>query len=107
MTNSELIYKAAIESGLMTKAQADEFLMKCGDLPLHTYAAWQSMGYQVKKGEKAIMKLKLWKMSKRKKASSEAAESDNTEEDDRFILCPASLFFISQVEKIQPKQKTA
>lgn len=28
---------------------------------IHTYQAWQDLGYQVRKGEKAITKLTIWK----------------------------------------------
>ena len=35
--------------------------------PIHTYATWKSMGYQVKKGEKAVAKFPIWKFVSAKK----------------------------------------
>ena len=32
--------------------------------PIFTYASWKSMGYQVKKGEKHIAEIMIWKMGK-------------------------------------------
>lgn len=63
---------------------------------VHTYAKWQSLGFQVKKGEKAIIKTMLWKKVKSKNKDTENVE----EETSNFHLVKASLFSKSQVEKI-------
>ena len=71
---------------------------------VHTYAKWQSLGYQVKKGEKAIIKTMLWKKVKASKKELEKIEDveelASKENNTNFRLVKASLFSKSQVEKI-------
>ena len=44
---------------------------------LHTYKEWQSLGFQVKKGQKAIAKFTIWNFTnKPSKAVREAAEKE-------------------------------
>ena len=47
MTNTEIIYKAAITHGI-PQEQLDACLQR-GDLPYHTAADWSKRGYQVQK----------------------------------------------------------
>lgn len=47
------------------------------DNEIHTYAHWKSMGYQVKKGEKAIAKFPIWKYTSGKKKESEEEAQAN------------------------------
>ena len=70
---------------------------------VHTFAMWKSLGYQVKRGEKALFQTMLWKMKKGKK------QDDNNEkqQDDKevkkynnFFMAKSSLFGRSQVELI-------
>lgn len=61
MTNTEIITRSAIAAGLYTKEEAAAILKTGACLPLHTYKAWKSAGYQVKRGEKAILSVVLWK----------------------------------------------
>lgn len=93
MTNSEIILKAVIENKIYTKEQAKEILEGGHDIPVHTYAAWKKLGFQVKKGEKASIKIKLWRAIKKK---DEKAEKDELQ----FILVNTSLFTEEQVKKL-------
>lgn len=45
------------------------------DNEIHTYQHWQSLGYQVKKGEKAIAKFPIWKYTKGKKKDESEEEA--------------------------------
>lgn len=43
--------------------------------PIHTYARWRELGYQVKKGEKAVASFPIWKYSKRKPKNMDEEEA--------------------------------
>ena len=60
--------------------------------PIHTYAGWQEIGYQVRKGEKAITKLTIWKHTAKE-------DKETGEQTTRLFLKTASFFSLSQVEK--------
>ena len=44
--------------------------------PIHTYQTWKALGYQVKKGEKAVAKFAVWKYTtgKKKQETEEEAQ---------------------------------
>ena len=92
MTNAEIIYRESIElvkQGVL-KAIAGQ------PEPIHTFAKWKSMGYSVKKGEKAIVKITIWKYTSRTKT-----DDDGNEIDDSKCFPKVSAFFkTSQVEKV-------
>ena len=75
---------------------------------VHTFAKWKSLGYQVKRGEKALFQTMLWKMSKGKKQDNiENTDNENNENDNKdkkkqphFFLAKSSMFGRSQVELI-------
>lgn len=62
--------------------------------PIHTYAAWKSLGYQVKKGQKAVASFMIWKHTVKK------AKEDDEEDKERMFMKKASFFTFAQVEKI-------
>lgn len=97
MTNQEIIFEEAKRYYDMEEL---ERLLESGDLGLHTYKDWQSMGMQVKKGEKAIIKTKLWRKCT-KKEKDENGEEVKTRQ---FYLVTAFLFGRHQVEPIQEKK---
>ena len=113
MTNTEIITRSAVLAGLYTKEEAEAILKTGACLPLHTYKAWKSAGYQVKRGEKAILSVVLWKFRPGKK-TGEVVEvpgmynPDGTpatveqQEADKQFRTLAYLFSADQVEKIQP-----
>ena len=73
---------------------------KIVELPevIHTYAVWKSLGYQVKKGSKAVAQFPIWKyMSKKKK---EAEPTEEQVEKGYCRMVKASFFTREQVEKI-------
>lgn len=107
MTNSEIIYKAALSHGF-TEDQLLQLLEAYkGDLPFHTFQEWKSRGYSVKKGEHAIFTTDLWKYtSKPSKAMMDAAAQagkDAPEEVPHYYKKLSHLFSINQVERIKRK----
>lgn len=92
MTNAEIIYRESIElvkQGVL-KAIAGQ------PEPIHTFAKWKSMGYSVKKGEKAIAKITIWKYTSRTKTDDDGNEID----DSKCFLKVSAFFKTSQVEKM-------
>lgn len=66
--------------------------------PLHTYAKWKSLGYQVKKGEKAIAKFSIWKYTHKKPKDEEEVQQQGR----GYCFMKMSAFFTdTQVEKIE------
>lgn len=64
--------------------------------PLHTYAKWKSLGYQVKHGEKCNHRITIWKHVSKK------IVSDDTEiETSKCFGKIACFFTLDQVEKIK------
>lgn len=66
--------------------------------PIHTFAHWKSLGFSVKKGEKAVASFPIWKASKKKKEDEETVEA-NTERT-RMFMKKSHFFSLSQVEAI-------
>lgn len=97
MTNLEIVIGEAINHGVFTEEQIQGYLSE-GDLPLKTFKSWQDAGYTVRKGQKARLQTKLWQLKAKKK--KEAAESQEDEKNEKFILVPAYLFTLDQVAKI-------
>ena len=70
---------------------------------VHTFAMWKSLGYQVKRGEKALFQTMLWKMKKSKKQDDNNEEQQDDKEVKKynnFFMAKSSLFGRSQVELI-------
>ena len=92
VTNEELIAALemqCIEEGLM---QADE--------SLHTFQVWKSMGYSVRKGEKALISGTIWKYRERKN-KQEDENGETTDGGGYCFLKTAYLFATHQVDKKQ------
>lgn len=94
MTNQQRVIQAAMESGLDVNET------------FYTYQEWKKRGYQVKKGEKASLKVELW-IPKKKKDKAEDNDQENKEETHRFFTRVTSLFTSEQVKKFDTKGKTA
>ena len=74
---------------------------------IHTYQAWKSLGYQVKRGEKAIAQFPIWKYVSgiKKQNISEVREDADIEKNKAYCRMVTSSFFkSSQVEKIKEKE---
>lgn len=67
--------------------------------PIHTFAEWKRLGFQVQKGEKAIASFPIWKYVKRKK--DEEADEDDTEPKGRMFMKVSHFFKQSQVMPIE------
>lgn len=64
---------------------------------IHTYTAWQKLGFQVKRGQKAIDKLQIWKHTVKK------AEKEDEEDKENMFMVTSSFFSQSQVEVANAK----
>ena len=60
---------------------------------IHTYATWKALGFQVKRGEKALAKFQIWKYA-------QARREEETEEEPtgRMFLKLSFFFSPAQVE---------
>lgn len=61
---------------------------------IHTYQHWKALGYQVKKGSKAVAQFPVWKYTNKKESEEEAQEKGHC------FLKKASWFTLDQVEKM-------
>lgn len=83
-----------------------EVLMRNIQEEVHTFQKWKSLGYQVKKGEKALFQTNLWKMSKKKQKENNENDTENNDNENKkknnnyFFMAKSSLFGRSQVEPI-------
>jgi len=62
---------------------------------IHTYQRWKTMGFQVRKGEKAISKFTIWKYSERKIQDGEEEKRAG-----KCFMKMSAFFAPSQVERI-------
>ena len=61
---------------------------------IHTYAGWKALNRQVKRGEKSIATMQIWKHT------TEKPKSDNEEEQEKMFLTKAFFFTEAQTEAI-------
>lgn len=66
---------------------------------IHTFTVWKDLGFSVKKGEKAISKLDIWKYTNKKKEETEEAEGK-----DHVFRKTAFFFSLSQVEPLKRRE---
>lgn len=90
MTNSEIIL------GNMATLIADGVINE--EDVIHTYAHWKSLGFQVKKGERAITKFPIWKYTKGKK---EEMSEEEAQQKGYCFMKNSSWFSNKQVEPIK------
>lgn len=116
MTNAQIIFNESVrlmKDGIIgTTGLKIEMVTESGETvsilepePIHTYAAWKSLGYQVKRGETAIAKFLIWKAgkSRQQEETAEAAAENGTEispERVRMFMKTAHFFKAAQVERI-------
>jgi antirestriction protein ArdC len=70
------------------------------DEEIHTFQKWKSLGYSVKRGEKAVVNLAIWKHTSKVNAETQ-------EEETAMFLKTAAFFSTSQVEKIKPIKRVS
>ena len=101
VTNVEIIAAECLLNGIIEE--------------VHTYAKWKTLGYQVKRGEKALIQTMLWKKVTKKKGAEDTEDTaekngaeEKTAEDGaekkksrNFYKVKSSLFGRSQVEPIK------
>ncbi len=62
--------------------------------PIHTYTVWKEMGFQVKKGQKAVAKFAIWKHT------AKVNEETGEQEDLKMFMKTAAFFSRAQVEAV-------
>lgn len=69
------------------------------DVPeeIHTYQTWKAMGYQVKKGSKAVAQFPIWKHTS--KQLDELDDEGNPKEKTNMFMKVSSWFTREQVEE--------
>ena len=104
MTNAQIIFNNSLKlmeegilkgSGILATVTDDQGNTKQIELPetIHTFATWKSLGYIVKKGQKAKAAFTIWKYTESKANDEEEAEG-------RMFMKTAHFFTKDQVEKI-------
>lgn len=117
MTNAEIIETAAQELAAEGKIkytgrviiardpEGNEVRVKETEA-IHTYSHWAELGYQVRKGEKAVAKIQIWKHTGAKVEELPQADGSKAEYIDKghMFMKVAAFFSASQVDR---KQETA
>lgn len=81
---------------VMQEKMADGSVIECKEVePIHTFAAWKALGYQVKKGEHATAKFTIWKY----RAGTKEVDGEEIDTS-RMFMKLAYFFTAKQVEKI-------
>ena len=110
MTNQQIIFDEAFrlmnEGKIGSTGRTIEVLHADGTTTLepepealHTFAMWKKLGRQVKKGQKAITELIIWK-NKPQQVEVETDNGTETEEINRMFMKKAFFFTAGQTEKI-------
>lgn len=68
---------------------------------IHSFLRWKEYGYGVKKGEKAVAKVEIWKYADAKKKADGVPDEGETEEKERIFKKAAFFFASSQVEPLR------
>lgn len=104
MTNEQIVLDAQLKLMKEGKIQTTGRTMICMNMAgeevlvpepeaIHTYQVWKSMGYQVQKGQKAIVALQIWKHVTK-------VDEETEEETSRMFMKTASFFARHQVEQV-------
>lgn len=104
MTNEQIIFSAAQQlaeagaikyTGRVFKAKdaAGQVIELKETEAIHTYNAWKALGFQVQKGQKAVVKLTIWKHATK-------TDEETGEEESRIFMKNAAFFSASQVEAV-------
>ena len=106
MTNAEIIFAAEqslAEQGII-KYTGRTFEGKDGEgntvilretEAIHTFQKWKEMGYSVRKGEKAVAKVRIWKHTGRKIEDIETSEGTRQMVDKGHMFMKTAAFFSS------------
>lgn len=114
MTNAQIIFNASIDlmnNGIIKgTGRIFEFVDDAGNAhtleepeAIHTFATWQQLGRQVKKGEKCKARIDIWKQG----ATRTAVNDETGEEEEKpgkMFMKTAYFFTYDQTEEAKPKQ---
>ena len=121
MTNAEIILHESFRlmeagilhgSGVWASIPDENGDERRVELPeaIHTFAAWKSAGFAVKRGEHAVACFPVWKYTERRRNAADGAENgengdetpdaDGTQAGGRMYMRKAYFFTAEQVEKI-------
>lgn len=95
ITNNQIVFTAWCElvaAGIIDESET-----------IHTFDYWKKAGYIVKRGEKAITALMIWKHGTKKQVD----ENGNETETGSMFMKKAYFFSTNQVEKIQPIKRVS
>ena len=112
MTNEQIILNVRLQlmeegkigsTGRFFEMQGQDGTLKKVPEPeeIHSFSRWKECGYGVKKGEKAIAKVEIWKYAESKKTVDGKLESDEEETKERIFKKSAFFFSASQVEPLR------
>lgn len=72
--------------------------------PIHTYQVWKALGYQVRKGEKAITKFMIWKYAEKKaKENHDANIKEGDVIQSNMFMKMSAFFKASQCDRMEVK----
>lgn len=108
MTNAQIIFNASVQlmnDGVIKgTGRIFQFEDESGNIheleepeALHTYAAWQEIGRQVKKGEKAKAAITIWKQGKSYTTTNKETGAEE-EKEGRMFMKNAYFFTFDQTE---------
>lgn len=103
MNNTMIICNELVNHKIYTEEALIEMLEKGIMPPCHSYNEWKRYGFQVKKGEKATIRTRLWTYNNK---PVEAVEGEEAKPSRNFYLNYAYLFLANQVEAIKDAQQT-
>lgn len=86
---------ASVTNAMIIKSYKIAHNISC---PIHTYAKWRELGYQVKRGEKSMHKITIWKCVAKVKHND---EDDADYESSKLFMKTSAFFTINQVEPIK------
>lgn len=90
MTNVEIVafqWAQLVAAGMISESEE-----------IHTFQKWKSLGYTVRKGEKAVASFTIWKHTTK-------TDKESGEESASMFMKKAHFFSTSQVEKIPPVKR--
>lgn len=109
MTNETIIFNERVRlfeagkisgTGRMIEISMEDGTVKQMEEPeeIHSYSRWREYGYNVRKGEKAVTGVEIWKYAEKKNEEKDGDEDEGVE---RIFKKKAFFFTFSQVEPIR------
>lgn len=94
MTNQEIVFNG-VKNYLKISDEEAVKMLEAGTFPVyHTYEHWKSLGFQVKRGEHAELKLTIWKQGRAHE------NEDGTTVPGRMFMKNSAFFGAGQVERM-------